>query len=276
MLGASTADDEARLQQLKADFGASLFAPEPIAQWALPKKLREISGLALTPDGRVMGHDDERALIHQIDVTSGASAKRFAVGEPMMLGDFEGLAIDAAGDFYLAASDGRLLRFREGADRQMVAYEDLDLGLGAMGEVEGLAFHEGQGLLIVACKQLYPPELQGTFTLFAWSPREPLAPARIWLSVAAAPLADAVGARSLHPSSLEIDPFSGRLIVLAARENALLELDQSGELLAARWLGRLHRQAEGATLLPDGSLVIGDEGGHAQGTLTRYARTHED
>jgi len=267
---------EGSLQQLKADFGASLFEPEPAEQWLLPKKLREISGLALTPDGRVMGHDDERALIHEIDVESGASAKRFAVGDPMLLGDFEGLAIDAAGDFYLGASDGRVLRFREGEHRAAVACDAFDLGLRAMGEVEGLAFHEGQGLLIVACKQLFAPELQGTLTLFAWSPREPETPARVWLSAPAAPLAEAVGARGLHPSSIEIDPLSGRLLILAARQNALLELDENGELLAARWLGRRHRQAEGATILPDGSLVIGDEGGNAQGTLTRYARAHDD
>ncbi|MGA0603414.1 hypothetical protein ACO2Q3_22085 [Caulobacter sp. KR2-114] len=264
------------MRQLKADFGASLFDPEPVAQWLLPKKLREISGLALTPDGRVMGHNDETAVIHQIDVETGASAKRFSLGEPVLRGDFEGLAIDGGGDFYLASSDGWVRRFREGDDRAAVDFESFDTGLGPVGEVEGLAFHEGQQLLIIACKRLYAPQLQGTLSLFAWSPRAPLSPAALWLSVSLEPLAEAVGARGLHPSSLEIDPVSGRLILLAARENALLELDEAGGLLAARWLGRQHRQAEGATILPDGSLVIADEGGHAQGTLTRYARAHED
>ncbi|HWA62748.1 MAG TPA: hypothetical protein VG939_15310, partial [Caulobacteraceae bacterium] len=111
--------------------------------------------------------------------------------------------------------------------------------------------------------------------LFAWSPRTPEAPARPWLTVPAAPLAQAVGARAFHPSSLEIDPVSGRLILLAARENAMVELDAHGDLLAARGLGRHHRQAEGATILADGALVIADEGGDARALITRYARAYD-
>lgn len=256
-------------------FGASLFAPEPVAQWRLPKKLREISGLAITPDGRVMGHDDEVAIIHQIDIESGEVTKRFALGEPVRRGDFEGLAIDGDGDFYLTTSKGRLHRFREGDDRAHVEYETFDTGLRDIGEVEGLAFHEADRCVVLACKTNHTAELKSALALYAWSPRTPSEPAKPWLILPAEPLADAVGARSFHPSSVEIDPVSGRLIVIAARENAMVELDGNGLLLAARGLGRHHRQAEGGTILQDGSLVIADEGRDARATMTRYARNHD-
>ena len=266
---------DASLRSQSIAFGASLFATEPQVQWRLPKRLREISGLALTPDGRVMGHDDELAVIHQIDVDRGEVVKRFSLGDPVLRGDFEGLAISSAGDFFLTNSTGRIYRFREGDDRSPVAFETFDTELREMGEIEGLAFHQAEGSVILACKTIHTPALRGALALYAWSPRTPQAPARPWLTIPVTPLADAVGARSFHPSSIEIDARTGRLIVLAARQNAMVELDSGGMLLAARQLGEHHRQAESATILSDGALVIADEGDKTKAVMTRYARLHD-
>jgi len=253
-------------------FGASLFAAEPDVQWRLPKRLREISGLALTPDGRVMGHDDELAVVYELDVGTGQVVKRFSAGEPARRGDFEGIAISPAGDFYLSTSTGALYRFREGDDRAHVPFEKFDLGLHFLGEIEGLAFEPDQELVIIACKRHYAPTLMGVVILYSWSPRTPAEPARPWLSIPMAPLGEAVGAKGFHPSSLEIDPRTGRLIMLGGKERAMVELDSKGTLLAARRLNKSHRQAEGATIMADGALVIGDEGGDAKALLTRYPR----
>ena len=59
----------------------------------LPGRLEEISGLAITPEGRLFGHDDERAVVHEIDAEGGEVGKRFTVGDPPLAGDFEGMAI---------------------------------------------------------------------------------------------------------------------------------------------------------------------------------------
>lgn len=256
------------------EFGASLFSAEPDRQLRLPKQLREISGLASTPDGRVMGHHDESAVVYQIDVDRGEVVKRFALGEPAQRGDFEGLAIDGAGGFYLITSTGRLYGFREGDDHDHVAFESFDTGMLHIAEVEGLAFHRGDDSVILACKINYAPAARGALALYSWSPRAPHQAARPWLTIPVAPLAEAVGARSFHPSALEIDARTGRLVVLAGRENAMVELDADGTLLAARWLGRRHRKAEAATILSDGALLIGDEGGNARAVMTRYVRLH--
>ena len=260
------------MRPLPVAFGASLFAGEPERQWRLPRRLREISGLALTPDGRLMGHDDETAIVYQIDIDSGEVVKRFALGDPVLRGDFEGIAIDGDGDFYLTSSSGRLHRFREGDDHAHVAFESFDTGLGDVGEVEGLAFRQADGNVIFACKTSYTPALRGAVALFAWSPRTPELAARPWLTIPVVLLADAIGAGSFHPSSLEFDARTGRLIVLAGRENGMVELDAKGMLLSARGLGEHHRQAEGATILNDGALIIADEGGDAHARMTRYAR----
>ncbi|HZZ35578.1 MAG TPA: hypothetical protein VFE03_07620 [Caulobacteraceae bacterium] len=255
--------------------GASLFSEEPDAQWTLPKRLREISGLAVTPDGRVMGHDDETAVIYQLDIDRGEVIKRFSLGDPVKRGDFEGIAIDDDGAFYLTTSTGRVYCFREGDDRAHVAYESFDTGLRDIAEIEGLAYSRAEDSLILACKTIYAPDLQGMFALFAWSPRTPGRLAEPWLVIPLAPFAEAVGAKAFHPSSLEIDARTGRLVVLAARQNAMVELAADGTLLAARRFGKGLRQAEGATIMPDGALVVAREGGDARALMRRYARVHD-
>jgi uncharacterized protein YjiK len=254
--------------------GTSLFAEQPESRFPLPKRLREISGLALTPDGRVMGHDDETADICEIDIARGEVVKRFALGSPVERGDFEGLAIAPDGEFYLTTSTGRLYRFEEGGDRAVVPFEAWDTGLRTVGEIEGLAFAPADDCVIIALKTIYAARARSEFTLYAWSPRAPDRPARPWLSIPVAPLVEAVGARAFHPSSLEIDPRTGRLVILAARQRAMVELGPDGALLAARVLDAAHRQAEGATIMADGALVIADEGDDARAQITRYARLH--
>jgi uncharacterized protein YjiK len=252
--------------------GPSLFAAEPSARWTLSERLHEISGLAVTPDGRLMSHEDETATIYQIDIETGFIAKQFTVGDPAIRGDFEGLAIDGDGGFYLSTSEGRLYRFREGRARASVPFEAFDVGLSDVCEIEGLAFHQGDQSVILASKTNYQAHLQGALALYRWSPEQPDQHARPWLLAPLQPIAAAVGTQSFHPSGLEIDPRTGRLVVLAGREGGMAELDASGALLASRGLGERHPHAEGITILADGALLISDEGGKGRAHLTRYER----
>ena len=252
----------------------SLFATTENARWRLPDRLREISGLALTPDGRLFAHGDERAVIFQIDYRNGGVVKSFAVGDPPIHGDFEDIAITDNGDFYLIASTGQLLRFREGADGAHVPFQQYDTGLGRVCEIEGLAYHRARQTLIIACKHNYGSEQRHRVIFFAWSTaRHALAP-RPWFDAPIAAFAAAAQARTFHPSALAFDPATGRMIVLAGGDNALVELSADGSIAAGRALGSLHPQAEGAAVTPDGSLLISDEGGHGHAHLARYARLH--
>jgi uncharacterized protein YjiK len=248
---------------------ASVFADAPAATLALPSALKEVSGLAVTADGRVFAHDDERAVVRQIDLASGAVVKNFAVGSE--LGDFEGLAIVGA-DFFLIASNGRLLRFREGADGARVPFTAFDVGLASVCEIEGLGYDKTSDSLIVPCKQMQDPARRGTVALYAWSVRAQQRGDRPWRSWSMATLAAAAQVDEFHPATVEIDARSGRLILVAGRESALVELAPDGAILAGRRLGPRHFQPEGAAILPDGSLLIADEA-RKKGSafLTRYA-----
>lgn len=252
---------------------ASLFAAEPVAQWRLPNRLREISGLALTADGRLFGHDDERAVIYEIDISQGALGKAFAVGEPAETGDFEGLAITPTGEFWLATSRGRLYRFREGEDGGHVTFERFDTGLRDLCEVEGLAYLASAESLILACKSHHDRSMRDSIALYTW----PIGggDATPWRTIPEAAVTAAAGVRAFAPSSVEIDPRSGRILLLSARDGALAEFDADGGLLAARRLGAEHIQAEGMTVSAEGALVITDEGARAQALISVYERIHD-
>ena len=274
--GAPTRGEGAAPGAAERASGASLFAATADRHWDLHRHLAEISGLAATNDGRLIGHDDESAVISVLDVETGAVVRRFSVGDPAVKGDFEGIAVAASGDIYLVASDGRLLRFREGGDGATVRFDSFDTGLSSVCEVEGLAYRRASDSLILACKTNYAHAMRKTVALYAWSVRDHERTPEPWLAVPAARLAAAAGVHGFHCSSVEIDPTTGRVVLLAARERAMVELDPDGAVRAARLLGPGHPQAEGAAIMPDGALVISDEapkGGRAQ--LTRYPRAHD-
>ncbi len=246
----------------------SLFAAEPDLVWRLPNSLREISGLAISPDGRLFAHDDERAVIYQIDITRGTIVKSFALGAPPIAGDFEGIAISPEGEFWLTTAEGQVRRFGEGENGASVAYETFDTGLADTCEIEGLAYVSAQRL-ILACKRNTARNMRNTIALYAWRPGET---AQLWRTLPEAEIASRAGVRHFRPSSLDIDPTTGRLLLLSAFDGALAELSPEGELLTARALGSGHIQAEGVAVLVDGGVAVADEAAGARALLSRYPR----
>ena len=257
-------------------FGRSLFAPAEDRHWGLPKRLTEISGLAVTRDGRLLGHADEKAVVSEINLDTGEIVKSFSVGDPAEPGDFEGIAVGEQDAVYLITSAGLLYRFMEGVDGAHVPFQTFDTGLGPICEVEGLAYHPAQRNLILACKVNHARPMKKTVALYAWSVRTHALMARPWLTASAPAVAVAAGVDGFHPSSVEIDPATGRIILLAAREGALAELNPDGSIVAARKLDASHNQAEGSAILANGALVIADEGGSGlRGGISRYPRAHD-
>lgn len=244
----------------------SLFAATPDAQWRLPQSLREISGIAVSPDGRLFAHDDERAVIYELDAAAGALRKNFALGAPILTADFEGLAISPDGAFWMTTSNGLIYRFEEGADGATVPFERFETRLGQVCEIEGLAYLAAEQSLILACKRHHARDMRDTVALYIWSPGRQAA---LWRSLPEREIAAAAGVRDFRPSSLEIDARSGRILVLSANDSALAELNPDGTIVTARALPG-HPQPEGVTLLPDGTLIISDEGGDGRALLSRY------
>jgi uncharacterized protein YjiK len=240
---------------------------EPAARFELPARLDEISGLALSADGRLFGHDDERATVYEIDLRTGAAGKRFSLGDPPLRGDFEGLAI-AGERFFLVTSTGLLLEFREVEDRGEAPYRVTDTGLGGTCEIEGLDHDAVDDVLLVACKASTPERGQ---IVVHGLPLDPDRPRPRPIEIERAQLA-AFGVRTdFAPSAIAVTP-AGTLLLASAVVEGLVEVDRTGRVIWAQPLARrTHRQPEGLAFTREGLLVVADERDDGHAHLTGYA-----
>jgi len=264
-------DQEREPELVRYDFSSGEGHPEN-----LQGVLQEVSGLATSPDGRLFAHHDERATVYEIDPESGKILKAFSVGFMSIPGDFEGLAI-AGERFFLIRSDGLLVEFREGEDGTSVGHRVHNTGLGSRCELEGLAFDPEEEALLLPCKTPRDRVLEGYIVVFVvpLATLEPAVLPRIFLPLEELEAMDLK--EEFHPSAIEVHPVTGTLILVAAQEEALLEFSPQGRLLAAKELKKKdHPQPEGIAFLPDGTLVLADEGQGGPGRLTRYQREEPD
>ncbi len=131
-------------------------------QRTLPQRLKEISGLALTRDHRLLAHNDETGLISELDLATGAVRSSFVMvkdGAPITA-DFEGIAV-LDDRIYLATSDGVIYACPPGTDGENVQCEEYDTGLGVEYELESLGSAIDDHQLILVSKNPRSRELAG-------------------------------------------------------------------------------------------------------------------
>jgi uncharacterized protein YjiK len=240
------------------------------AEWRLPGRLREISGLAITPDDRLFAHDDEEAILYQIDYRSGTLLKAFAMGGPTVKGDFEGVAyVDER--FYLVSSAGNIYESREGRDGERMRYNRYETGVGDYCEVEGLAFEPSDRTLLMLCKEAHVKQYRDFLTIFRWSMDERELARDSVLRIPLSDFPKDIADHGLRPSGIERHPVTGTYIIVAARETLLAEVTKDGKVLRIVHLPpNVHRQAEGITFASDDTMFISDEGGSSRARLVLY------
>ncbi|MDX1404932.1 MAG: SdiA-regulated domain-containing protein [Woeseiaceae bacterium] len=239
-------------------------------QWKLPARLREISGLALTTDERLLAVTDEIAIVYELDFLQGRVVKSFALGDPVVRGDFEGIALlnDVV---WLLTSDGTLYATAEGTDGSSMTYSRHETGLGDYCEFEGLAADKAAGSLLLSCKNA--KRKKNVLKIFELSVSGSTVQQVRSIDLPEKAIEKQIDKKRINPSGISIDPRSGEWVLVAARQDALVRLTPAGELSGAIILkkkGR-HRQAEGIEITADGRLLIADEGGDGRARLAVYA-----
>ncbi|HUR92940.1 MAG TPA: SdiA-regulated domain-containing protein [Gemmatimonadales bacterium] len=249
------------------DLGAA-----PTARWKLPRALDEISGLATDATGRLFAHDDEQAIIYELDASAERIVRQFAFGRPPARGDFEGIAV-AGTRVFLTTSSGIVYAGATGANGTAVPFSLFRTGIGRSCEIEGLAWNANQDSLLFACKAPRISALRDRLAVFAWSPARPAPAAEPAMRASLRDVADQLGHRDFLPSELLRDPDTGHLLLLAARAHAIVEITPQGDVVNVSRLQRaLHRQPEGLAFDRDGALLISDEANGGRATLTTYRR----
>ena len=238
------------------------------SQWALPHRLREISGLALSSDERLFAVTDEEAVVYELDFQNGGIVKAFALGRPTLRGDFEGIAI-LDNTFWLMTSDGELYATREGSDGERVNYQRHDTDLGDQCEFEGLAAIPVRNSLALICKQA---RKQKGLRIFEWTVAGAELQKAAEIDLREKAMEKAIGRDRVNPSGLAYAEAADNWLVVAAKQNAIFELSRDGEeidVIMRLDPGR-HRQAEGIAVTSDGRLLVADEGGNGRARLAVY------
>ena len=259
---------ESRLTKDDESPKAKLADAKPVAKWIMPPELREISGLVLTPDGRILTHGDEKAIISVIDPRRGLSLKQFTVAGGVR-GDFESITM-AGNEIYLMSSKSLLLRFQEGEDGADVPYSSVDLGLGKECEFESMVYQADSNWLVMPCKNAWNRTYAHQLVIYRWKLSGPDS-AR--LSMITIPLAQLIGSnkwKNLHPSDITIDPTSGNFVMIASHEKALIEMTRAGDLVRSEPLPSGHNQPEGVAITRDSIFMLSDEANKTPAAITLY------
>ncbi len=234
----------------------------------LDASLREISGLAPAGSHSVFAHNDEFAIIHEIDIDTGAIIRSFAFGQPTVNGDFEGIA-RVGDEIWLVTGDGRLLEGKIRKHAKRTRFNMYDTGVGKYCETEGLAPAPGPDSFFILCKKLLNDDAND-LRIYQWSLADRFSDPKLVVNAPLASLAPAAVAAEFHPADLSRIASSGNFWILDAAGN-LLEITAAGKLARYISLDRsLHPQSEGLAFLPDGQIAIADEGKKREAVLSIY------
>jgi uncharacterized protein YjiK len=251
-----------------ADADANPTNTKPLAMWLVPAELKEISGLTLKPNGNVLAHNDEVARIFEIDPRSGIVLKHFSLeGAPK--GDFEAIAI-AGADVYLLNSNGNLMKFKEGADGEVVAYTKQRTNLGRECEFESMVYEPDSSRLLLACKKVGSKSMKDDLVIY----RVPLPfadTARI--TVLAVPLEQVIGAnpwKNFEPADMAIDPATKNYVLISSLQKGIAVITPGGDVIRSGPLPPGHPQPEGLAITTDGIMIISDEATTKPAAITLY------
>lgn len=259
---------EQELERRLAKADANPTKMTPVAMWMMPSELREISGIALTADGRMLAHGDELARVVVINPRSGVVLKKFTVGTGPA-GDFEGITI-AGSDIYLLSSNGTIYQFQEGANEANVRYSTIDTHLGKECEFEGVAFEPDSAWLLLPCKRAAKKMPRDQLIIYRWRLQGADSARLTMLTV---PLSQVIGSndwKGFHPSDITIDPATGNYVLISSQEKALVEITPGGQVDRSESLPGKHHQPEGVAITTDNILIVADEATKKPASITLY------
>ncbi len=240
-------------------------------QVLLPKGLVEISGLAAASDTTVFAHNDEFAIVYEVDISNGEPVRAFALGDPTKKGDFEGIAV-YDGRIYLVTSTGLLFEAEIGEHRDRVRYNIYDTGAGDACEVEGLSRAPAPGEFFVLCKRSNKRDRESQLVIFRWSLNERMPQTSPALAVNFRDFLPSSERDAFRPAGIEWDAETKSIWIVSSRSRIVYVFDENGRFKRRIRLSQsMHAQSEGITVTPSGAVLIADEGAtRGAGAITVY------
>jgi uncharacterized protein YjiK len=267
------------------EFGWFNFA-EPEFIHSVPFELREISGITSHAEGQMACVQDEEGVIYIYDLYNNTIIDKITFAEP---GDFEGLTkVDST--FYVLRSDAQLYSVTRSLDSVIVNSNRLSIHAW---DNEALCYDQRNKRLLLTPKSKNGkgPEFKGQRAIFEISLETgKLNPIPIFtiqvediLKFAldkniplpkkeASKITDSIDYfLKFKPSSIAVHPKTNDIYVISAIDHTMAVFEKSGKLINFMTLDPvLFNKTEGMTFLPNGDLIVTNEGQMGTPTLLKF------
>ena len=238
-----------------------------LATSALPRFLREASGLARVNEHQLLTHNDEKGHIYSIALPGLHITKLVSLDNPVVLDDFEGIAV-SGDNVYMITSTGKLYVIPNvsfTAANQLANWSILDTGLATACEVEGLHFDDGK--LLIPCKNIYKQDGKkksgkDRITVYSYAPGKDTEASELFSLND-----DRLKGNRKKVTGIDSDANSYYFLtpanVLQVNRHTLsfqlLPLDST-----------VHKQPEGIAIMGNGSVYLVDDRKDGSGALSHY------
>ncbi len=261
---------------------------KPDDTYKLSKKLIEISGLSLSPDGQqLIAVNDEQGKIFYLNKTNGNIEREVKFGGN---GDYEG--IEAVGEkIYVVQSNGDVFEVKD-PDKDKPDTREHETKLNTKYDVEGLGYDAANNRLLLACKGKAGDDksLKGKRAVYAFDlaekklGKEPVyvidrseIKARFKSGDVSQKLLDIFtsdyASDAFGPSGIAIDPKTSDICIISSVGKLLVILSPTGIIKYMEHLdASIFKQPEGICFDKDGTLYISTEGKGGRGKIFRFSQ----
>ena len=233
----------------------------PTEKYALPDKLKEISGLSYYKKNQLVCVNDEQGKIFIYDINEKKIVDKIPFGKD---GDYEG--VEVVGDeVFVLKSDGKLKGFKIGE-----AFErEIDCSEPEVLEYEGLVYDSKSKYLLLVAKER-KKDVDDKKMIYAYDFDRKVLFKHI--AIPEDQVRDEANGKEFRPSGIAVHPQTGQTFVIASSGKKLLILSEKGQKEALISLNpKIYQQPEGICFSPDGQLFISSEGKNGDGYILRFA-----
>ncbi len=258
---------------------------KPDLQLTLPDTLREVSGLVVLDANTIACVQDENGILFVYDLKKNKIKYQYAFH---VNGDYEGLAL-VDKTIYVLRSDGMIFQIDDHAAKKKYS-NSYKTGVPATNN-EGLCYDQKHNRLLVGCKSSHGkgPAFKDKRAIYSFDLKTKklsekpiyeidLALIRkfaeekgIQFPVRLKKGGEKVVVLRFRISALGIHPVTGKLFVLSALDHSIFVFDEKGQIEHIERLNReMFNKAEGIAFLPNGDMLITNEGQNKKPTLLRF------
>ena len=258
---------------------------EPDVKLSLPDTLREISGLTVINENEIACVQDENGILFIYDMESKEISNQIPFAAD---GDYEGVT-HVGKTMYILRSDGVLFEINDYTSHKPKV-DSIVTNIPAANN-EGLCYDKEHNRLLIACKVANSKELRTKRMVYGFDlkTRKTISEPVYTIDVTDLKLFAQQNAIDLpvrikkkgaipepmmkfKPSAISIHPKTKKVYILSAADHLLFVFDRKGKPEHIEVLdGDLFNKAEGISFLPNGDLLITNEGQENKPSLLRFS-----